>query len=129
LVATDVLGVGALYFVIAALAYAVTRSGVRVTFHVPLSLVDEVLLGLGVLTLSALIVFCGAVAACLQASGVPSGAEWTVAIGATVLVAIPVVKRAWTAAEHEVSIVAAKRDARAGLPPREDHRPPGRHAR
>jgi hypothetical protein len=46
----SVLRVGAVFFVIAALAYAVTRSGIRVTFHGPLSVPDEVLLGLAALS-------------------------------------------------------------------------------
>jgi hypothetical protein len=65
----NVLGVGVVLFVVAAVGYAVTRSGVRVTSHVPIGVVDEVLLGLGLLLLSGLIVLCGGVHARRRGTG------------------------------------------------------------
>lgn len=113
-----VLGVGLVFLVIAALAYAVTRSGVRVTFHVPLSVPDEVLVRLAALLLSASTVVCGAVAVALEATGVSVGVEWALAIGLTLLVGVPLARRTWAAAPVQEQLIQARRDARAGIAPR-----------
>jgi hypothetical protein len=112
-----VLGVGVVLFVVAAVGYAVTRSGVRVTSHVPIGVVDEVLLGLGLLLLSGLIVLCGGVAAALNVLGLSPSVGWPTALVVTLAVAGPAAKRTWAAADHQVELVQAKRNARVGRPP------------
>jgi hypothetical protein len=128
-VATNVLGAGAVFLLGAALAYALTRSGIRLPSSVQFSVPDEVLLGLAVLVVSLLAVVCGGVAAALGRFGVQGGVQWASALGVTLLVAVPTVRRTWAATARQVDLVQAKRDARAGLPAPSTQTRPGRHER
>ena len=123
----SVLGVGAVLFVVAVLAYGVTRSGIRLTYKAPFSVLDEVLLGLAALLLSALTVLCAGVAAALGAAGLSPDLKWGVALGLTLVVAVPAARRTWGTVDHQAKSVQAKRDARAGRPPRPTLPRPGRH--
>ena len=89
----SVLGVGAVLFVVAVLAYGVTRSGIRITYKAPFSVLDEVLLGLAALLLSALTVLCAGVAAALGAACLSPDLKWGVALGLTLVVAVPAARR------------------------------------
>lgn len=127
--ALTVLGVGLVFLVVSVLAYAVTRSGIRVTFHVPLRVPDEVLLGLAALVLSAVTALSGGVAAVLAATGAPAAVQWPVALGLTLLIAVPAAKRTWAEAPRQAQLVQARRHARAGRAPRGHQRDTGRHQR
>jgi hypothetical protein len=124
----SVLGIGLVFLAISVFAYAVTRSGIRVTFHVPLSVPDEVLLGLAAVVLSALTVLCGVVAAVLATTGASAAVQWSVALGATLLVAVPAARRTWAAAPRQTQLVQDRRDVRAGRAPRPEPEK-GRHQR
>lgn len=124
----NVLGIGVLYLLISVLAYALTRSGIRVTFHLPLSVPDEVLLGLAALMLSALTVLCGCIAAVLAMTGASAAVQWLVALGLTLAAAVPTARRTWASVPRQAQLVQGRRDARAGRAPRPEPEK-GRHER
>jgi hypothetical protein len=110
-----VVGIGAIFFVISALAYALTRAGVRVPSWVVLEDADELAVGLVCLFLSALAVLAGATEALAAAAGASPWLAWGVAALIVVSVAVPLGRAAMRRLPTELLAVQRRRDRRDGV--------------